>query len=190
MYVLVLMKIEPGTNKILESFGAYTSSAVKLPCVQAWEYMRRYMNEPPERVPPAYIPPFGFDRKTWAVRCQIESMQVGMNPDGTFQNWFARLFVPIYGTAVYAPMWATLWIEKTAPKVPLPPEIEALNRWDDQLPNPYKIEHAYGGPGSEHPVTEIYERIKVRHWVMTAISFGVYAGLLLAMLSTVWLKGP
>jgi hypothetical protein len=186
MYVLVLMQLEKGTNKILRSFGAYSSAATMQPVEAAWEYMRRYMNEPPENVPAAYIPPFEFDPKTWAVRLQIESMQVGMNPDGSFRSVFASLFMPVVGTLVYPAMWATLWIEKTAPKVPLPPEIEAQNRWDDSQPNPYKIEYAYSGPNAEYPVAQVYERIKLRHRVMTVLGFGFYAVLLATMLFYGW----
>jgi hypothetical protein len=190
MYVLVLMQLEKGSNKILRSFGAYSEAARMQPCVAAWEYMRRYMNEPPERVPAAYIPPFEFDPKTWAVRCQLESMQIGINPDGSFRSTFASLFMPLVGVLVYPAMWATLWIEKTAPKVPLPPEIEAQNRWDDKEPNPYKIEYAYSGPNAEHPVATVYERVKTRHWVMTALGFGFYAALLSMMLFYGWASTP
>jgi hypothetical protein len=186
MYVLVLMQLEKGTNKILRSFSAYSSVAQKQPCVAAWEYMRRYMNEPPERVPAAYIPPFGFDQKTWAVRCQIESMQMGMNADGTFRNWFARLLMPIAGTVLYPFIWATLWIEKTAPKIALPPELAKLNAWDEQQPNPYKIEYAYGGHDAENPVGTVYKRIKTRHWVMTVLGFAFYGQLLVTMLVYGW----
>ncbi|MFT3721583.1 MAG: hypothetical protein QM782_23040 [Pseudorhodoferax sp.] len=186
MYVLVLMQLEKGTNRILRSFGAYTSVATMQPAVAAWEYMRRYMNEPPERVPAAYIPPFEFDSKTWAVRCQIESMQIGMNPDGSFRSTFASIFMPIAGTFLYPFMWATLWIEKTAPKIQLPPALEAVNRWDDSQPNPYKIEYSYSGANAEHPVAEVYKRIKLRHWVMTVLGFGLYASLLIVMLSYGW----
>jgi hypothetical protein len=186
MYVLVLMQLEKGTNKILRSFGAYASPTYLQPAEAAWEYMRRYMNEPPERVPAAYIPPFEFDPKTWAVRCQIESMQVGMNPDGTFRSRFASLFMPVAGALMYPAIWATLWIEKTAPKVPLPPEIEAQNRWDESQPNPYKMEYAYSGANAEHPVAEVYDRIKTRHRVMTVLGFGFYALLLSLMLFYGW----
>jgi hypothetical protein len=186
MYVLVLMQLEKGTNKILRSFGAYSSAATMQPVEAAWEYMRRYMNEPPENVPAAYIPPFEFDPKTWAVRLQIESMQVGMNPDGSFRSVFASLFMPVVGTLVYPAMWATLWIEKTAPKVPLPAEIEAQNRWDESQPNPYKIEYAYSGADAEYPVAQVYERIKLRHRVMTVLGFGFYAALLSMMLFYGW----
>jgi hypothetical protein len=183
MYVLVLMQLEPGTNKILKSFGAYTSVALKLPCVQAWEYMRRYMNEPPERVPAAYIPPFGFDPKTWAVRCQMESMQWGINPDGSFKTWFDHFFMPVAGTAIYPFIWATLWIEKTAPKIPLPPHIAELNEWDERQTNPYKIEHAWGGgEDGDPPLDQVFQRVKVRHRVMTVLGFGWFFGLLLLML--------
>jgi hypothetical protein len=186
MYVLVLMQLEKGTNKILRSFGAYSSAATMQPVEAAWEYMRRYMNEPPENVPAAYIPPFEFDPKTWAVRLQIESMQVGMNPDGSFRSVFASLFMPVVGTLVYPAMWATLWIERTAPRVSLPAEIEAQNRWDDSQPNPYKIEYAYSGPNAEYPVAQVYERIKLRHRVMTVLGFGFYAALLAMMLFYGW----
>jgi hypothetical protein len=181
--------LEPGTNKILRSFGVYTSVAVMRPCVAAWEYMRRYMNEPPERVPAAYIPPFGFDPKTWAVRCQMESMQWGINTDGSFKTWFDHLFMPLAGTVIYPFMWATLWIEKTAPKVALPPEIAKLNEWDEQQPNPYKIEHAWGGgEDGDPPLDQVYERIKLRHRVMTVLGFGWFFGLLCMMLAYGWMS--
>jgi hypothetical protein len=180
------MQLEKGSDKVLRRFGAYSSAAQMRPCVAAWEYMRRYMNEPPEWVPAAYIPPFGFDQKTWAVRCQIESMQMGMNADGTFRNWFARLLMPIAGTVLYPFIWATLWIEKTAPKIALPPELAKLNAWDEHQPNPYKIEYAYGGHDAENPVATVYERVKTRHWVMTVLGFAFYGQLLVTMLVYGW----
>ena len=181
------MQLEPGTNKILKSFGAYTSVAVMRPFVNAWEYMRRYMNEPPERVPAAYIPPFGFDPKTWAVRCQMESMQWGINPDGSFKTWLDHFFMPLAGTAIYPFMWGTLWIEKTAPKIALPPEIAKLNEWDEQQINPYKIERAWGGgEDGDPPLDQVYERIKLRHKIMTVLGFGWFIGLLLLMLWAGW----
>jgi hypothetical protein len=88
---------------------------------------------------------------------------------------------------LYPFIWATLWIEKTAPKIALPPELAKLNAWDAHQPNPYKIEYAYGAHDAENPVATVYERIKTRHWVMTVLGFAFYGQLLVTMLVYGWL---
>jgi len=125
VYVLTLCQLKPGTREIQFSVVPAPAQGTPQACGELWEFIRRYMDGDPAALPPVrLVPPLDHPR-AWMARSdrtvfagQIDE-QHRVKRDG-----FSMAVVWFWGSLGYWWERAAGWIERTAPRRPLPLEMQ------------------------------------------------------------------
>lgn len=103
-------------------------------CGQLWEFIRRYMDGPPEALPPVQLlPPLGT---AWMADADLGMPCVDDNHRVKY-GIFGYLVVLVVGSLEYWMARSTAWIARTAPRPPFSARMKAAMQWTG--PNPYRI---------------------------------------------------
>lgn len=137
VFTLRLALIDPETREFKQVISPAPPQRTPESCGAIWEFIRRYMDQPPEALPPVRLQPdlndpaadlARFDRRFEGFITPDHHIAPGILP---------KLFVGFWSVVDYWQMRAMAWIERTAPRPVPPPELsEALN-WHGE--NPYRI---------------------------------------------------
>jgi len=123
LYALTLHQLKPGTREIEHAVTPVEHRGTPDQCRAIWEFIRRYMDGKPEDLPPIRLVPSIHNPKAWMARTDrtvfgglIDSAHK-INREHTI---FAHFVVYFWGTVNYWGERAACWIERTAPRAPLP----------------------------------------------------------------------
>lgn len=137
VFTLRLALIDPKTREFKQVITPAPPQRTPESCGQIWEFIRRYVDKPPESLPPVRLQPdlndpaadlARFDRRFDGFITPDHRIAAGILP---------KLFVGFWSVVDYWQMRAMAWIQRTAPRPVPPPELaEALNWRGD---NPYRV---------------------------------------------------
>jgi hypothetical protein len=179
VYMLRLCELEPGTRRITASVGPAPARGGPEYCGAAWEFIRRYMDGPPEAVPAVkWHPPFGDKASAWF---QIDRDMFIDHIDANHRlkpSLFSWVFVWFWSVMEYWYRIATFWIQRTAPRPPYPPELEAALKFEG--PNPYRTIEPVGNEALA--VQSKLPHMRLRWNVVRLLATLGWGGLLVAMI--------
>jgi len=125
VYALALCQLKPGTREIEFSVVPAPAQGTPQACGELWEFIRRYMDGDPAALPAVRLVPPLDHPKAWMARSdrtvfagQIDE-QHRIKRDG-----FSMAVVWFWGSLGYWWERAAGWIERTAPRRPLPLELQ------------------------------------------------------------------
>ena len=137
VYMLRLCELEPGTRRITGSVGPVPPRGNPQACGAAWEFIRRYMDGPPEALPAVkWQPPIGDLSTAWF---QIDRDMFVDHIDASHRlrpSLFSWVFVWFWSVIDHWQRIAAIWIQRTAPRPAYPAELVEAMRFDGA--NPYK----------------------------------------------------
>ena len=123
LYALTLHQLKPGTRKIEHTVTPAPLRGTPDQCRAIWEFIRCYMDGKPEDLPPIRLVPSSQHPKSWMARTD-RTVFGGLIDDDhriKFKDIvFAYFVVYFWGTVNYWGERAACWIERTAPRAPLP----------------------------------------------------------------------
>jgi hypothetical protein len=183
-YVLVLCQLKVGTREIEYSVIPAPARGHPMHCGAIWEFIRRYMDGPPDGLPPVQLLP-SVTRQPNAWMARTDRAIFGDFIDEQHRvkrSLFAIGVVWFWGSLGYWWERAAAWIERTAPRRPLPPELQAT-LVDDQ-PNPYRIVEPNEVERQAQAGTLPYMR---RRWLICGvISTAIWGWLFGLIIAGVW----
>lgn len=137
-YVLSFAELEEGTRRIKRKFFIDSRYNGFDPPGQLWEFIRRYMDGPPEQVPAVAYRPSVMDRQATLARLDREHFEVVIDENHRIaRGIFAPIYFWFHAIVQGWMLIATAWVQRNAPRPALPPELaQALQ---DRSPNPYRI---------------------------------------------------
>jgi hypothetical protein len=178
VYMLRLCELEPGTRRITGSIGPVPPRGGPEYCGAAWEFIRRYMDGPPEALPAVkWQPPIGNKASAWF---QIDRDMFIDHIDASHRlkpSLFSWVFVWFWSVIDYWQRMATMWIQRTAPRPAYPPELQDALRFDG--PNPYKRIEPTGDEALA--LHAKLPHMRLRWNVVRVLATVLWGGLLLAM---------
>jgi len=127
-YALTFNQLKLGSRVIEYSVMPVSASGHPQHCGAMWEYVRRYMDGPPEALPPIRLVPTLRDQpRAWMARAD-RTLFTDFIDDAhrVKRDLFAMAVVWFWGSLAYWWERAAGWIERTAPKTPLPEELQQL----------------------------------------------------------------
>ena len=123
LYALTLHQLKPGTRKIEHTVTPAPLRGTPDQCRAIWEFIRCYMDGKPEDLPPIRLVPSIQNPQSWMARAD-RTVFGGLIDDDhriKFKDIvFAYFVVYFWGTVNYWGERAACWIERTAPRTPLP----------------------------------------------------------------------
>ncbi|MBI5271022.1 MAG: hypothetical protein HY856_15245 [Burkholderiales bacterium] len=122
-YVLTLCQLKAGTREIECSIVPAPAQSLPQSCGQLWEFIRRYMDGPAHALPPVrLVPP--LTAAAWMARADREVLHNQVDDEHRVVRRVTSMYmVWWYGIVFYWAERARNWIERTAPRRPLPPEL-------------------------------------------------------------------
>ncbi len=141
LYALTLHQLKPGTREIEHAVTPVEHRGTPDDCRAIWEFIRCYMDGPPEDLPPIRLVPSSQHPKSWMARTDRTVFGGLIDNDHRIKFKdivFAYFIVYFWGTVNYWGERAACWIERTAPRAPLP---EGLHRpaAAEQGSSPYRV---------------------------------------------------
>ncbi len=138
VYRLFLCQLKPGSRDIEWALGLGMAGMGPEYAGALWEFIRRYMDGPPQALPPSRLLPPTDHPKSWMAltdrtalqSCIDEQYRVRPGFWGSYAAWFG-------GSIGYWTERAGSWIRRTAPRHPYAPEVQAAMQWEGE--NPYPI---------------------------------------------------
>jgi hypothetical protein len=136
-FTLRLALIDPKTREFIQVINPAPIQRTPEACGQLWEFIRRYMDQPPEALPPVRLQPdlndpaadlARFDRRFGGFITPDHRIAPGILP---------KLFFAFWAVVDYWQMRAMAWIQRTAPRPIAPPELAQALRWTGT--NPYRF---------------------------------------------------
>jgi hypothetical protein len=105
---------------------------------QVWEFIRRYMDGPPEAVPAVKLLPDLSDPRAWMAIADRTLLAGYVDEHHRVRKGLGRSGAWFFGTVEYWGLRAGSWIWRTAPRHFLSPAVEAALQWEGGA-NPYRI---------------------------------------------------
>ena len=141
LYALTLHQLKPGTREIEQAITPAPLRGTAEQCRAIWEFIRHYMDGKPEDLPAIRLVPGIQHPKSWMARTDrtvfgalIDSAH-RINREHTI---FAHFVVYFWGTVNYWGERAACWIERTAPRAPLPDWLPPSTS-AEQTASPYRV---------------------------------------------------
>lgn len=137
-YVLTLCQLKEGSRQI--EYAVVPAPAQSLPqtCGQMWEFIRRYMDGDAQALPPVRLVPPASHPGSWMARADREVLQNQVDDEHRVVRRITSMYlVWWYGIVFYWAERARNWIERTAPRRPLPDELRESEA--QSSPNGYRI---------------------------------------------------
>ena len=129
LYALTLHQLKPGTREIEHAVTPAPLRGTPDQCRAIWEFIRCYMDGKPEDLPPIRLVPSVNHPKAWMARTDRTTFG-GLIDDEHRINFkdivFAYFVVYFWGIVNYWGERAACWIERTAPRAPLPDGLKPL----------------------------------------------------------------
>lgn len=123
LYALTLHQLKPGTREIEHTVTPAPLRGTPEQCRAIWEFIRGYMDGKPDELPPIRLVPSIQHPQSWMARAD-RTVFGGLIDDDhriKFKDIvFAYFVVYFWGTVNYWGERAACWIERTAPRAPLP----------------------------------------------------------------------
>ena len=125
-YALTFNQLQLGSRAIEYSVMPVSARGHPRYCGEMWEYVRRYMDGPPEALPPIRLVPTLRDQpNAWMARTDRALFTDFVDESHRVKReLFAIVVVWFWGSLGYWWERAAGWIERTAPKMPLPEELQ------------------------------------------------------------------
>lgn len=123
IYTLQLAVLD-ANRRIVHALVAAPPSRLPAECGRRWEFIRRYMNEPPARVPPVLVQPSVDDRR--ATLARMDRVGFAGLIDREFKldsSAFARCYYFFYGIVGYWWLRAAAWVQRKGPRPEYPEEL-------------------------------------------------------------------
>ena len=141
LYALTLHQLKPGTREIEHAVTPVEHRGTPDQCRAIWEFIRRYMDGKPEDLPPIRLVPSIHNPKAWMARTD-RTVFGGLIDDEhriKFKDIvFAYFVVYFWGTVGYWWDRAACWIERTAPRAPLPDWLSSSTS-AEKTASPYRV---------------------------------------------------
>lgn len=187
VYVLILCQLKAGSREIEFSTAPAPAQSTPQACGQLWEFIRRYMDGAPSALPGVRLLPAQADKRNWMARADREVLINQVDDQHKVERRLIAMYlVWWYGIFFYWPERARNWIERTAPRRALPPELQAADGGVGPS-NPYRIVPPSSIEQEAQAGTLLYMR---RRWficgVVSTLFWGGVFGLLAA---SIWLMG-
>lgn len=138
VYILTLHQLKPGTRDIEFAVSPVPPGGHPEHCGAIWEFIRRYMDGRPEDLPPIRLVPLNDNPKAWMARTDRTVFSDFIDDEHRIKpSIFAHCVVLFWGSLGYWWERAAGWIDRTAPRVPLPHELQATLAAD--RPHLYRV---------------------------------------------------
>lgn len=141
LYALTLHQLKPGTREIEYAVTPAPLRGTPDQCRAIWEFIRGYMDGKPDDLPPIRLVPSIQHPKSWMARTD-RTVFGGLIDDDhriKFKDIvFAYFIVYFWGTVNYWGERAACWIERTAPRAPLPDGLRSPAA-AEQGSSPYRV---------------------------------------------------
>lgn len=125
VYVLALCQLKPGTREIEFSVAPAPAQGTPQSCGELWEFIRRYMDGDASALPPVRLVPTLSHPKAWMARTDRTVFAGQIDEQHRIKrDVFSMAVVWFWGSLGYWWERAAGWIERTAPRRPLPPELQ------------------------------------------------------------------
>ncbi len=122
-YVLTLCSLKLGTRKIEYAVMPAPAQSTPQECGALWEFIRRYMEESPQSLVPVRLVR-SPTKANWMARADRDVLRGQVDDDHRVGKGLGTKFlVWFYVLLFYWPERARNWIERTAPRPVLPPEL-------------------------------------------------------------------
>lgn len=141
LYALTLHQLKPGTREIEHAVTPVENIGTPEQCRAIWEFIRSYMDGRPEDLPPIRLIPSILHPKSWMARTDRTVFGGLINDEHRIQfkdMVFAYFVVYFWGMINYWGERAACWIERTAPRAPLPDWLPKVTASEPGT-SPYKV---------------------------------------------------
>ena len=138
VYSLTLNQLQPDSRAIEYSVVPAPARGHPAHCGAIWEYIRRYMDGPPEALPAVRLVPTLSDQpNSWMARTDRTIFTDFIDDEHHVKHSvFAASVVWFWGSLGYWWERAAGWIERTAPRPALPQELDASLKTADSSKYP------------------------------------------------------
>lgn len=141
LYALTLHQLKPGTREIEHAVTPAPLRGTPDECRAIWEFIRGYMDGQPADLPPIRLVPSIQHPKSWMAR--VDRTVFGSLIDDDHRIKFhdmvyAYFVVYFWGSVGYWWDRAACWIERTAPRAPLPDGLRSPAA-AEQGSSPYRL---------------------------------------------------
>lgn len=141
LYALTLHQLKPGTREVVQAITPTPLRGTPEECRANWEFIRGYMDGKPEDLPPIRLVPSTQNPKAWMARTD-RTVFGGLIDDEHRINpkhlLFGNFVVYFWGMVSYWGERAAGWIERTAPRAPLPDWLPKVTASEPGT-SPYKV---------------------------------------------------
>ncbi len=141
LYALTLHQLKPGSREIEHAVTPAPLRGTPDECRAIWEFIRGYMDGKPDDLPPIRLVPSIQHPKSWMARTD-RTVFGGLIDDNhriKFKDIvFAYFIVYFWGSVGYWWDRAACWIERTAPRAPLPDGLRSPVA-AEQGSSPYRV---------------------------------------------------
>ena len=141
LYALTLHQLKPGTREVEHAITPTALRGTPEECRANWEFIRGYMDGKPEDLPPIRLVPSTQNPKAWMARTDrtvfggLIDGEHRINPKHLL---FGNFVVYFWGMVSYWGERAAGWIERTAPRAPLPDWLPKVSASEPGT-SPYKV---------------------------------------------------
>lgn len=184
-FVLGLVKLAPGTRKIVDQVNpAPLLSPAERP-EEVWEFIRTYMDGEPDALPPVDpMPPLQDARADHARMDRLLLQDMVDEHHRLKPGVFNKVYTWFWGGVSYWTERCALWVQRTAPRPAYPPELEEAMQW--QGDNPYRTR---APTADEQAAWEgRLPHLKRRWLAAAAFSTLIYGGMFLLLTVGAWLE--
>lgn len=175
---LHVVDMEPADRRILTQIPVSEAARGHEVGCRLWEFIRHYMDRSPTQLPAVPYRPTPGDRASLYARIERDIYTGYVDAEHRLPPGFFHRFY--FGFSAMLEYWyyrAMAWIERTAPRPALPPELAEAMRWEGD--NPYTITSPTGleRDAMEGRLPQVNARWRVARVLSTLLYGGAFVGM-------------